>query len=67
MIMCVLLQFSGSVAGPFHVPYMQGPCVLFASPGMLNGGVSLEVFRAWAPHAANLVVLPGYQVRVFVE
>lgn len=26
-----------------------GPCVLFATPGMLHGGQSLDVFKAWAP------------------
>lgn len=41
---------------------MQGPCVLFATPGMLHGGVSLAVFKAWAPDSNNLVLLPSYQV-----
>eukprot|EP00850_Spirogloea_muscicola_P001744 SM000006S19509 [mRNA] locus=s6:1237766:1241023:+ [translate_table: standard] len=36
------------------------PCVLFATPGMLTGGLSLEAFRKWAPNDANMVVLPGY-------
>ena len=39
-----------------------GPCVLFATPGMLHGGQSLEVFRAWAPDPRTLIVLPGYCV-----
>ncbi|XP_074271026.1 cleavage and polyadenylation specificity factor subunit 3-II [Silene latifolia] len=39
-----------------------GPCVLFATPGMINGGFSLEVFKQWAPSAKNLVTLPGYCV-----
>lgn len=39
-----------------------GPCVLFATPGMLHGGTSLDAFEAWAGGANNLVVLPGYQV-----
>lgn len=39
-----------------------GPCVLFATPGMLHGGQSLEVFRAWAPDPRNLIILPGYCV-----
>lgn len=43
-------------------PQAPGPAVLFASPGMLHTGVSLEAFRAWAGGANNLVVLPGYQV-----
>ncbi|KAH7298256.1 hypothetical protein KP509_25G033800 [Ceratopteris richardii] len=39
-----------------------GPCVLFATPGMLSGGLSLEVFRLWAPFEQNMVVVPGYCV-----
>ncbi|XP_050130727.1 cleavage and polyadenylation specificity factor subunit 3-II [Malus sylvestris] len=42
-----------------HAP---GPCVLFATPGMISGGFSLEVFKHWAPSAMNLVTLPGYCV-----
>lgn len=37
-----------------------GPCVLFATPGMIVGGFSLEVFMQWAPSENNLVTLPGY-------
>lgn len=37
-----------------------GPCVLFATPGMISGGFSLEVFKHWAPSEENLVTLPGY-------
>lgn len=37
-----------------------GPCVLFATPGMLTGGFSLEVFKQWAPCEQNLIALPGY-------
>ncbi|KAG6402755.1 hypothetical protein SASPL_134966 [Salvia splendens] len=36
-----------------------GPCVLFASPGNLNGGFSLEILKHWAPYKENLVMLPG--------
>ncbi|XP_051121549.1 cleavage and polyadenylation specificity factor subunit 3-II isoform X2 [Andrographis paniculata] len=39
-----------------------GPCVLFATPGMISGGFSLEVFKQWAPYEHNLVTLPGYCV-----
>ncbi|KAK9811374.1 hypothetical protein WJX72_002754 [[Myrmecia] bisecta] len=39
-----------------------GPCVLFATPGMLHGGLSLEVFKQWAPDERNLLILPGYCV-----
>lgn len=37
-----------------------GPCVLFATPGMISGGFSLEVFKHWAPYEENLITLPGY-------
>ncbi|RZC57977.1 hypothetical protein C5167_005283 [Papaver somniferum] len=39
-----------------------GPCVLFATPGVLSGGFSLEVFKLWAPSEKNLITLPGYCV-----
>eukprot|EP01018_Ginkgo_biloba_P021793 Gb_26095 [translate_table: standard] len=39
-----------------------GPCVLFATPGMISGGLSLEVFKQWAPSEKNLITLPGYCV-----
>ncbi|XP_021863913.1 cleavage and polyadenylation specificity factor subunit 3-II isoform X3 [Spinacia oleracea] len=39
-----------------HAP---GPCVLFATPGWLNTGFSLEVFKQWATSEMNLVTLPG--------
>lgn len=39
-----------------------GPCVLFATPGMISGGFSLEVFKHWAPYEENLITLPGYCV-----
>ncbi|KAF7827581.1 cleavage and polyadenylation specificity factor subunit 3-II [Senna tora] len=39
-----------------------GPCVLFATPGMISGGFSLEVFKHWAPSEKNLITLPGYCV-----
>ncbi|KAK9136087.1 hypothetical protein Syun_015417 [Stephania yunnanensis] len=37
-----------------------GPCVLFASPGMISGGFSLEVFKQWAPSEKNIIALPGF-------
>eukprot|EP00292_Cryptomonas_paramecium_P007142 CAMPEP_0113730174 /NCGR_PEP_ID=MMETSP0038_2-20120614/43010_1 /TAXON_ID=2898 /ORGANISM="Cryptomonas paramecium" /LENGTH=446 /DNA_ID=CAMNT_0000662201 /DNA_START=21 /DNA_END=1358 /DNA_ORIENTATION=+ /assembly_acc=CAM_ASM_000170 len=39
-----------------------GPMVLFATPGMLHGGLSMEVFVKWAPNPNNLVIMPGYCV-----
>jgi len=37
-----------------------GPMVLFATPGMLHAGTSLDMFKKWAPTPANLVIIPGY-------
>ena len=39
-----------------------GPMVLFATPGMLHAGTSLEAFKHWAPNPKNLLIIPGYCV-----
>ena len=39
-----------------------GPMVLFASPGMLHAGTSLDVFKKWCENENNCVILPGYCV-----
>lgn len=39
-----------------------GPMVLFATPGMLHAGTSLEVFKKWASNELNMCILPGYCV-----
>jgi integrator complex subunit 11 len=36
--------------------------VIFASPGMLHSGTSLEIFKRWASDPKNMVILPGYCV-----
>ena len=41
-----------------------GPMVVFATPGMLHAGLSLQIFKKWAPFDQNMVswiivVLPG--------
>ncbi|KAL0226801.1 hypothetical protein P9112_014125 [Eukaryota sp. TZLM1-RC] len=38
------------------------PCVVFAAPGMLQGGTALELFKRWAGDPKNTVILPGYCV-----
>ncbi|EKX72682.1 cleavage and polyadenylation specificity factor protein, putative [Theileria equi strain WA] len=40
-----------------------GPCVVMTSPGMLQGGPSLEVFEIFAPDNRNGVILTGYTVK----
>ncbi|TLD26682.1 hypothetical protein PspLS_05052 [Pyricularia sp. CBS 133598] len=39
-----------------------GPCVMLASPGMLQNGVSRELLERWAPSDKNGVVITGYSV-----
>ena len=36
------------------------PMVIFATPGMLHGGFSLNMFKKIAPEAKNCVIIPGY-------
>ncbi len=63
-----------AVSNPFvfkHVQYLRGgrdafkdvgPCVMFASPGMLQSGLSRELFEIWAPSKLNGLIIPGYVV-----
>ncbi|KAK7743419.1 endoribonuclease ysh1 [Diatrype stigma] len=39
-----------------------GTCVMLASPGMLQNGVSRELLEKWAPNDKNGVVITGYSV-----
>ncbi|KAK5111476.1 hypothetical protein LTR62_004928 [Meristemomyces frigidus] len=39
-----------------------GGCVMLASPGMLQNGVSRSLLERWAPEARNGVVITGYSV-----
>lgn len=38
------------------------PCVLIASPGMLQSGLSRRVLEKWCPDPRNSVILTGYSV-----
>ena len=38
------------------------PMVLFATPGMLHGGTSLQVFTEWCSEEKNCIIIPGYCV-----
>ena len=33
--------------------------VVFATPGMLHAGLSLQVFKKWAPDENNMLIMPG--------
>lgn len=39
-----------------------GSCVMMASPGMLQNGVSRELLERWAPDPRNGVIFTGYSV-----
>lgn len=39
-----------------------GGCVMLASPGMMQSGVSRELLERWAPDQRNGVVITGYSV-----
>ncbi|XP_003739869.1 integrator complex subunit 11 [Galendromus occidentalis] len=49
---------------PFDRAYIDnpGPMVVFATPGMLHAGLSLQIFKKWAPFEENMVIMPGYCV-----
>lgn len=60
-------------AGPWDFRYVRslkslerfddlGPCVMLASPGMMQNGVSRELLERWAPDSKNGVVITGYSV-----
>ncbi|XP_038602095.1 integrator complex subunit 11 [Tachyglossus aculeatus] len=40
-----------------------GPMVVFATPGMLHAGQSLQIFRKWAGNEKNMAIMPGYCVQ----
>ncbi|XP_028663570.1 integrator complex subunit 11 [Erpetoichthys calabaricus] len=50
---------------PFDRSYTDnpGPMVVFATPGMLHAGQSLQIFKKWAGNDKNMVILPGYCVQ----
>ena len=39
-----------------------GPCVMMASPGMLQSGLSRELLELWCTDRRNGVIVPGYVV-----
>ncbi|KAI8917326.1 beta-lactamase-like protein [Entophlyctis helioformis] len=39
-----------------------GPCVMMASPGMLQSGLSRELLELWCTDRRNGVIIPGYVV-----
>lgn len=39
-----------------------GPCVVLAAPGMLQSGLSRELFEQWCPDPKNGCIIAGYCV-----
>lgn len=50
---------------PFDKAYIDNPgaMVVFATPGMLHAGLSLQIFKKWAPNELNMVIMPGFCVQ----
>ncbi|GMM30105.1 cleavage polyadenylation factor subunit [Martiniozyma asiatica (nom. inval.)] len=38
------------------------PCVIIASPGMLQNGISRKVLEKWSPDGRNAVIMTGYSI-----
>ncbi|KAI5462252.1 beta-lactamase-like protein [Mariannaea sp. PMI_226] len=64
---------SAGKGGPWDFKYIRslknldrfddvGGCVMLASPGMLQNGVSRELLERWAPSEKNGVIITGYSV-----
>ena len=67
------IREKSNVANPFDFKHIHnlksieqfdesGPCVVVASPGMLQSGLSRELFEKWCAFSKNTVILPGYCV-----
>jgi cleavage and polyadenylation specificity factor subunit 3 len=67
------IQKLSLVRNPFsfkHVKNLRGidnlddskPCVIMASPGMLQSGLSRDLFERWCTDPRNGVIIPGYSV-----
>lgn len=66
-------QFRDQSSNPFQFKHIKNiknldkfedfsPCVVVASPGMLQNGVSRELLEKWAPDSRNSLILTGYSV-----
>lgn len=54
-------KFTSSIKSLEKVQDM-GPCVVVASPGMLQSGISRQLLERWAPDPKNAVIMTGYSV-----
>lgn len=37
--------------------------LILSTPGMLNGGMALDIFKEWCEDSRNKVIIPGYCVQ----
>ncbi|KAH9386244.1 cleavage and polyadenylation specificity factor subunit 3 [Nematocida major] len=67
------IQEMAEISNPFHFKHVQsiknieayedrGPCVMMASPGMLQNGLSRDLFEMWCGDKRNGCIIPGYCV-----
>lgn len=67
------IQRMAEISNPFHFKHVQsiknveayedrGPCVMMASPGMLQNGLSRDLFEMWCGDRRNGCIIPGYCV-----
>lgn len=67
------IQGMAEISNPFHFKHVQniknieayedrGPCVMMASPGMLQNGLSRDLFELWCGDKRNGCIIPGYCV-----
>ncbi|KAI5191901.1 cleavage and polyadenylation specificity factor subunit 3 [Nematocida minor] len=67
------IQGIAEISNPFHFKHVQsiknieayedrGPCVMMASPGMLQSGLSRDLFELWCGDKRNGCIIPGYCV-----
>jgi len=55
-------EIKGTEANGVDVRQLPGPAVVLAAPGMLQAGVSRQLFEAWCDDEKNAVMIPGYAV-----
>ncbi len=37
--------------------------IVLATPGMLHGGTSMEIFKEWCHDERNSIIIPGYCIK----
>ncbi|CAD2214862.1 cleavage and polyadenylation specificity factor subunit 3 [Angomonas deanei] len=57
-----LLDLQGDKAKTHEALHNNGPCVVLASPGMLQSGLSLQLFERWCGGKNNGIIMAGYCV-----